>query len=218
MNSLIAMMCDDSSSMFSTENVWATAEGWNTFVRTQQMRMDDCVFYGAFYGTQLKPRQPFVPLAEAEMLYSAFKVVNGKFTARTSEELSANPVTYNPGDGTNMAMSIDQLFTVVAAKIDSLPADKKPVSVTYVIQSDGAERTDNPMFKKACDHIAGALKAGRRVIWLQAGDRALYAKSLGIPANWIVEYHPGVDAVKVFEKASIAILEELVAPGSGKGL
>lgn len=208
MKSIIALLIDESQSMRHFEvNAKATQEGANTFLEMQQIRADDCVYHQGFFATNLHIHQRFVPLSKAE------------------------PIAYYwpCGSNTFLYSCTTEFIEGIEHKIASLPAEERPTSVTVVVQTDGGEAWEEPdgkggtqeraSFRIVKEKIAAKTKEGWRFIFLACGAAAAEAgERMGFDPKWTVVYTAGKAAATTFEKASMAILEELVAPGTGKGV
>lgn len=207
MNSLIAILVDKSSSMNNPPtNPRATADGYNIFVNTQKLRADDCVFWSGVFDTYMHPVQEFIPLADA------YHWGGGSDNARST-------FTYYTGGYTNLFGRTSELIKKIRTHVATLPKDERPISTTVVIQTDGEEACSGPDYDAVTKDIEEAKAEGWRFIYLAAGSRAAdTGMNMGFDRKWMVTYQPGEQAKDVFERASIAILEELVAPGSGTGI
>lgn len=150
MQSILAMVLDDSSSMQSSAP--ATRAGFNEFMKLQQMRLDDCTFVMAKFAGSYTRLHQFVSIFEV-----------GQLTEQS----------YNPqGGSTALYDAIRRMVADIDAKIESLPKEQRPHTVTLVVQSDGGNNFGETTHAQCAKVLQDIRKRGWGIVFLANGQEA----------------------------------------------
>ena len=195
MNNLTVFLLDVSQSMRDKHSIWnATIEGFNKFLSVQQMQADDAAMYYAQFNDDVRPIAEFTPMGEVAPI---------------------DAMTYYPYGGTLMYDAITKTFKRVDDFIKALPVNERPVRVTFVIQTVGADAA--PMADVSINvtkpwialEITKRTADGWRFVFLGCDDFSIVeAQAMGFPPATTIRYD-GANA-QAFEDASVAIIESLI--------
>jgi hypothetical protein len=203
MNALIGFCLDESGSMKAD----ITRDAFNTFLRMQQYRIDDCHLYLVKFSYNYSPTVDFESIFKVPEMSTP-----GSGSFEDGGDGYATSLHYAPAGGTLLYDSMAYTIKAMEDKIQSLPEAERPRQVTLVVQTDGG----NSQSKTSPDQLARAnekLRAkGWDLIFLADGNdgqgtSSTAARRCGYKPNEILVY---TDPIKAFEEASDRILESVV--------
>lgn len=184
MNSAIVYLLDHSGSM---QSYWKqTIDGLNTFVRYQQTRLDDAVFYLAEFDNVYKLKRDWISIFDMPELKATMDGQWGE---------------------TAMFDAIEKAIEETEAMMAKLPANERPVNITFVVQGDGG---NNASRHATQDRVVRMIEDRPEwsFVFLAANQWAEdAARKCGF--EHVIQYTQGKEA-ESFEEISKEILEAIV--------
>jgi hypothetical protein len=208
MDSLIIFLLDKSGSMAPSaypDVGPATVAGYNKFLQIQQRRMDDCAYLFAQFESTVTYLSEFESIFKAPMLNFGYP------------RFDADPKSsYWPTGGTALWYTIAHTIGKAEAHIKSLPANERPLNVTFIVMTDGDDNsaTDAAIAKIQAHPDWRFIYLGRTGPSALSKERhATQRQTMGVPAEWMLTYHQNT-AEETFELMAATILDELVSGDS----